>query len=179
MSAAKKITEDQAFAEEMEAVRETGLPTAAQVVDQEYDLLESLLKASEYKEDESLQRTIRIERNGNYLFSFRVRPISEEDLKIARKKSTSYMKNPAGKNLPPIEKETDYPMVRNWKIYLSTVEEDRAKIWDNKTLKDKFDLIQGAEMVDKLLTGGEKNAVSDVIDTLSGYDLDLTEYAKN
>ena len=43
----------------------------------------------------------------------------------------------------------------------------------------KFDLFEGWEAVDILLPGGWKNAVSDAIDQLSGYDVDLTDYAKN
>lgn len=157
----------------------TGLPEKEVVLETEYDLMSGLLAAASYKEDKALEKEVRIERNGTFLFAFKIRPISEEDLMMARKKATSYMKNPAGKNLPPIEKEVNYGLLRSWKIYFATVEEDRNSIWENQDLKKKYNIMLGGEMIDVLLTGGEKTAVSDLIDEISGYDIDLTEYAKN
>lgn len=159
--------------------QESGMPCQETVEATEYDLLKGLLEAANYKEDESLQKKIEIKRNGKLLFSFRVRPLSEEDVRLARKKSTVYMPNPADKKLPAIEKEVNYFTLRSWSIYLATLEEDRNKIWDNPAVKEKFDVIQGVEMIDILLTGGEKSAVTDIIDEISGYDMDLEEYAKN
>lgn len=162
-----------------EAIKETGLPDAATIQETEYDLLEGLMKAAEYREDEELREKLQIRRNGKKLFEFTIRPLSEGEIQACRKQATIYMKNPAGKHLPRIEKEVDYVALRCHKIYTATIEEDRKKIWDNPAMKEKFNIIKGAEMVDLLLTGGEKSAVNDKIDTLSGYDLDLDEYAKN
>ena len=44
---------------------------------------------------------------------------------------------------------------------------------------DQLDIMTGPEVVDKLLLAGEKDAVIETIDEISGYDADLTEYAKN
>ena len=96
-----------------------------------------------------------------------------------RKASAKYARNPAGKNLPKIETEVNWPQFKSRKIYEATIDEDREKIWDNPAIKKKFDLFEGWEAVDILLPGGWKNAVSDAIDQLSGYDVDLTDYAKN
>lgn len=160
-------------------VEETGLPGEEEVLRNEYDLMEGLLEAAEYKNDEDLQKKVEIRRKDKFLFAFTVRPLSEEDIRNARKKATKTKKNPAGRNLPDIEVDTDVSALRSWKIYLATIEPDRSEIWDNMALKKKFNAMQGYELVDVLLTGGEKSAVIELIDEISGYDLDLTDYAKN
>lgn len=162
---------------EKKTSEELGLP--ANVEEVQYDLVQALLEAGNYSNNKDEQKKIKIERNGKFLFEFTVHPLSEDDIRFARKQSTSFMKNPNGKNLPPIEKETDFSKYRSWKIYLATIEEDQKKIWGNPALKESFSIIEPWEAVDKLLKGGEKSAVDDLIDKISGYDVDLTEYAKN
>ena len=162
-------------------VEETGLPEQEVINRTEYDLMAGLLKAAGYAENEDLQKKMRIVRNGEFLFEFTIKPLGEEDIRIARKNATKMIKNPAGRNLPKIEGETDISALRSWKIYFATVQSDRDQIWDNQQLKKQFNCMQGYELVDVLLTGGEKSNVIDWIDKISGYDddLDLTEYAKN
>lgn len=158
-------------------VDEDGLPE--NVEDQQYDLVQSLLKAANYRDDKDSRQLIKIERDGEFLFQFTVRPLSEDELLSIRKLSAKYARNPAGKNLPKVETEVNWPQFKSRKIYAATIEDDQQKIWNNPVIKQKFDLIEGWEAVDILLPGGWKNAVSDAIDQLSGYDVDLTEYAKN
>lgn len=160
-----------------ELVDEDGLPE--DVEEKQYDLVQSLLKAADYKEDKQSRQTIEVTRDGEFLFKFTVRPLSEDELLSIRKLSAKYARNPAGKNLPKIETEVNWPQFKSRKIYAATIEEDQQKIWNNPAIKNKFDLIEGWEAVDILLPGGWKNAVSDAIDQLSGYDVDLTDYAKN
>ena len=162
-------------------IEETGVPSQEEVNRTEYDLLAGLLAAAGYAEDEDLQKKIRIERAGKFLFEFTVRPLSEDEIRIARKNATKMIKNPGGRHLPKIEGDTDMSALRSWKVYLATLEEDRKKIWENETIMKKFNAMQGYETVDVLLTGGEKSYVLDIIDDISGFndDLDLTEYAKN
>ena len=152
---------------------------AENVEDKQYDLVKSLLEAADYKEDESSRQKIEIKRDGKFLFEFTIRPLSEDEVLQIRKASAKYARNPAGKNLPKIETEVNWPQFKSRKIYEATIDEDREKIWDNPAIKKKFDLFEGWEAVDILLPGGWKNAVSDAIDQLSGYDVDLTDYAKN
>lgn len=156
---------------------ELGLPE--NVEDVQYDLVQALLEAGNYGNSEEEQKLVQIKRNGKFLFEFTVHPISEDDVRVARKKSTTFMKNPNGKNLPPVEKETDFAKLRSWKIYLATIPEDQKIIWGNPALKEAFGIIEPWEAVDKLLKGGEKSAVDDLINEISGYDIELTEYAKN
>ena len=74
-----------------------------------------------------------------------------------------------------VESDRDPVVYESYLIYLATVEEDKKKYWDNQKLKDKFDVMQGYELVDKVLLPGEKDAVIDQINILSGYNLDEDE----
>ena len=85
----------------------TGLDQASNRKDAEYDLVTSLLSAAEYKTDDDNITEAEIKRNGKYLFSVFVHPISDTDTRFARKKATTMMPNPENKKLPAIEKEFD------------------------------------------------------------------------
>lgn len=162
----------------------TGLP-AQEVIDRtEEDLINTLLAAADYKDDESVQKKVEIRRNGKVLFSFHVRPLGEPELQRIRKLSTPMFPNPEGKRLPKIEGDIRYGEFKSRKIYEATIEADREKMWDNPSLKrglaaKGIDIMENWEIIDAVLMAGEKNVLNDAIDDLSGYDMDLTEYAKN
>lgn len=167
-----------------EEIKSTGLPKQEVINRTEEDLITSLLSAADYKEDESIQKEINIKRAGKTIFSFRVRPLGEPELQRLRKLSTPMYPNPEGKRLPKIEGDIRYGEFKSRKIYTATVEEDRQKMWDNPALKrglvsKGFNIEEEWEIIDAVLMAGEKNQISDVIDEISGYDMDLTEYAKN
>ena len=148
----------------------TGLDNAKNRKDAEYDLTKALLEASEYKEAEDNISIVDVKRAGKLLFTVRLHPLSDSDLKLARKKATSYMPNPQGKKLPQIEKDFDNAKFKSWLIYLATIEEDQEKIWGNRAIMQKFGLMQPAESIDHLLTAGEKSKMTDEIVTISGFD---------
>ena len=166
------VTEDMdntpATAEEMQA-------DARKVED---DLLTGLLSAANYKDDDDETVEIVINRKGKDLFSFRIHPLSEDDFNRCRKRCTKYVKSKtnAGVRIP---EEVDTVKYRCMLIYEATVPEDRAKVWDNKALWKAKDLATGTEAMDILLKAGEKNAVCDKIDTISGYEMTEEEVAKN
>lgn len=140
--------------------------------EQEYDLVQSLLKAAEFKTSDDTIQEVEIKRAGQYLFSVHIHPISEKDARFARKKATSTMPNPAGKKYPPIEKETDLAAFSSWIIYIATTEEDQAKIWGNSAVMSAHGLVQAWESVDVLLTYGEKNALAEQVYKISGLNED-------
>lgn len=169
--------------EELE-VEVTGLPPQDQLLRNEAEIINGLLAAANYKEDEDNIQAIEIKRNGKKFFEFRVRPLGEDELMAIRKLCVKKYNNPAGKGLPKIEGDVDLPVFRSRKIYAATVEEDKKLLWNNPQIKQSFkakgiDILEGHEMVDKVLMAGEKDKISDIIDELSGYSADLTEYAKN
>jgi hypothetical protein len=144
----------------------------------EDNLLDGLLAAANYKDDDDETVEIVINRKGKDLFSFRIHPLSEEDFNRCRKKCTKYAKNRAqgGVRIP---EEVDTVRYRCMLIYEATVPADRAKIWDNKQLWRAKDLATGLEAVDSLLKAGEKNAVCERLDSISGYEMTEEEVSKN
>ena len=109
-------------------------------------------------------------------------PVSEEDVRVARKKATTHMRDPRGAKYPQIEKDFNPCLFNSWLIYLATIPEDQQKIWGNKSVKDKFGLMENVESIDVLLLLGEKTALSDKIIEISGLDdeeqFDAEDYAK-
>ena len=146
--------------------------------ERETSLLDGLLAAANYKDDEDESVNIVINRQGKDLFSFRIHPLSEEDFAKCRKRCTKYVKSrtQAGMRIP---EEVDTVKYRCMLIYEATVEEDRAKVWDNKALWKAKDLATGIEAVDLLLKAGEKNAICEKLDNISGYEMTEEEVAKN
>ena len=162
----------------------TGLEEATNRTEAEYDLVKALLESAEYKNSEENITEVEIKRGGKFLFTVHIHPISEPDARTARKKATSYMPNPNGKKLPPIEKDLDTAKFNAWLIYLATTEEDQKKIWGNSTIMEKFGLAQPVEAIDVLLTLGEKRKLADLVTDISGMNEDednitQEEYAKN
>lgn len=145
---------------------------------EELRLLQQLFAAANFKDDPENYREVKIERNKKLLFSFRVRPLEEEELQECRKKATQYAPNPQNRALS-MEIGVDLVKLRSYKIYTATIEEDRKKIWDNKVFQDRSGLLQGVDAIDKLLLAGEKDRVCQTIDEISGFQVSLEEYAKN
>ena len=165
----------------------TGLDTVANRKEAEYDLVTALLEAAEFKNAEDQITEAEIKRAGKYLFTVHIHPISETDVRFARKKATIYMPNPNNKKLPPIEKDFNTSVFNSWLIYLATTEEDQQNIWGNAAVLQKKNLQQAVESIDVLLTVGEKRKLSDMVMEISGMEDDETdeeivdeeEYAKN
>lgn len=162
----------------------TGLDSASDRKEAEYDLVQALLESAEYKTSEDEITEVDIKRKGRFLFTVHIHPISEPDARMARKKSTTYIPNPNGKKLPPIEKELDTAKFNAWLIYLATTEEDQQKVWGNPAIMQKYGLTLPVDSIDVLLTLGEKRKLADLVTDISGLDddednVDEEEYAKN
>lgn len=150
----------------------TGLETATNRKEAEYDLLTSLLEAADFKTDENSITEVEIKRAGKLLFTVHIHPIGDPDARVARKKATTYMPNPNNKKLPPVEKEFNNAKFGSWLIYLATTEEDQQKIWGNNALMQKKGLMEPWESIDVLLTLGEKRKLLDLVTEISGMDDD-------
>ena len=163
---------------DMETTTATEEELQAEARANEDDLLAGLLAAANYKADEDETVEIVINRNKKDLFSFRIHPLSEDDFNRCRKRCTKYVKSKTQGGIR-VPEEVDTVKYRCMLIYEATVPEDRAKIWDNKKLWKAKDLATGTEAVDLLLKAGEKNAICEKLDTISGYELTEEEVAKN
>lgn len=148
----------------------------------EGDILKGMLEAAKFQTDEV--RNIEVARGGKVFFTFRIRPLSEGEYEKCRKKHTKYVRNKQlGIKMP---EDTNSVKYRSELIYTATVEEDRKKTWDNKQLWEalekmgKGDVLTGTDVIDLVLMPGEKAAIVDQIDDLSGFDNDnLEEVTKN
>ena len=153
-------------------------PTREELLAHEDDILRGLLAAARYKEDQ--QVTITISRKGARLFSFRIRPLSEDEYNECRERASSYEANPrlGGIRMPVAVDTAKY---RSLLIYTATVSEDRAALWDNKAIWEELNVVSGWQVIDKVLLAGEKDAILAKLDEISGYgtSLSLEEVAKN
>lgn len=161
----------------------TGLEHATNRREAEYDLVSALLTAAEFRTDEEEITEVEIRRKEVFLFKVHLHPISDSDVRLARKKATTYMPNPTNKKLPKIEKEYNSTLFNSWLIYLATTPEDQQKIWGQKAVMEKFNLSLPVESIDILLRVGEKTKMLDTIGDISGMDdedmeaPDLEDYA--
>ena len=108
----------------------------------------------------------------NTQFSFRIRALSEREYDEGREKATKYQKNRrlGGMRLP---EKTDTVKYHTELIYKATVDEDREKIWNNKTLWAATNSVTGTDLVDKLIPyAGKKQQIVEQIELLSGFDDD-------
>lgn len=143
----------------------------------ENDILGGLLAAAAFTTDEDEIVPIEIARNGKVLIKFRIRPLAESEYVKCKNRYTKYIRNKQiGIKIP---EDTDTTMYRNALIYEATIEEDREKIWDNKQAWKQLDVMSGAELIGRVLKAGEKDAVCDKIDEISGYSAMAEEVAKN
>ncbi|MEA4922151.1 MAG: hypothetical protein VB031_02150 [Eubacteriaceae bacterium] len=173
------IYEDDDDEEEMEQERiEAKLPSHEEVRMNEDSILDGMMEAARYKQDEALYKDISIQRHGKELFKFTIRPLSEEEVFQCVKAATEYLPNPAGRHLPKIEGDTDAALMRAQKIVMATVDSD--KIWNDPKIKRQIGCLRATDVVDEVLMSGEKDWVCDIIDEISGYGgITRQEYAKN
>lgn len=149
------------------------------------DLVKGLLAAADFKNDESLQKKIQIQRKGKTYFSFRIRPLGEEEYLSARQHAVVKMANPNNPQLPPVEKEIKIEELSAWKIYYATVHAD--EVWKNSEViqnleKKGYPVVTPVDVINAVLMAGEKDAIDTQIDIISGYygDRDsIEDYAKN
>lgn len=95
---------------------------------------------------------------------------------------TKYVRNKQlGIKMP---EDTDRIKYQSAIIHKATIAEDREKLWDNKkvwqALESKgFQIMSGLDVIEYTLKAGEKDRIIDAIDTLSGYESNIEEVAKN
>ena len=150
----------------------TGLDTALDRKEAEYDLVTALLEAADYKNSEDEITEVTISRNGKFLFKVRIHPISDSDVKHAQKMAGVYKPNPTNKKLGRVKVDQDNAKLASWLIYLATTDEDQEKIWGNKQLMTKKGLVENWESIDTLLKKGEKDDLLNQVFEISGMNDD-------
>ncbi len=146
----------------------------------EEDFIQGLLKAAEYATEET--QRIEISRGGELYFAFNIHPLSAEEYDRCRQKNTKYVRSKQfGVRVPENTNRVKY---QSQVIYTATVDEDRAKLWDNRKVWDALNaktdrIMNGLDVIEIVLKAGEKDKIMEAIDALSGYDDELEETAKN
>ena len=156
-----KIRDDEELTEEEEK---------AELLTYEGNILDGLLKAAEYTQETYNIEVVR-KNNGNRvkLFSFRIHPLSEDVYMDCQKKATRYKRN---KRLgTQVAEEMDRDQFRSTLIYAATVPEDQEKVWNRADVKRALDCIRPDEVISRVLMAGEKSAICEKIDEISGYNL--------
>lgn len=156
---------------------ETGEASKEDVLMNENELLRGLIEAGNEKDGAGAYEKIQIRRAGKLKFEFRIRPISEEESIACHDHATKFA--PRKRGQPKREIETNTAKFRSWLIYTATVDEDRARTWDNKQAQEALDILCGVDMIDAVLLSGEKDRIIDRINEISGYGDDMEETAKN
>ena len=167
------------MATEKEKQNVTGLDLAPDYKEAEYDLVTSLLAAAGYKNDEDEMVDVRIARRGKHLFTVRIHPLSDADVRDAQKRAGIYKANPTNKKLGQVKVDTDNAKLSSWLIYLATVEKDQQQIWANPEIMKRFNLMQPWESIDVLLKTGEKADLLEQVLKISGMDDDEDEEKKD
>lgn len=151
--------------------------TQEDILMDEAALLRGLIEAGTEKDSESAYKRVQVRRNGVLKFEFRIRPVSEEESLACHDNATKFA--PRKRGQPKREIETNAAQFRSWLIYTATVNEDRAKTWDNNQAQQAFNVLRGVDMIDAVLLSGEKDRIIDLINEISGYSEDTEETAKN
>jgi hypothetical protein len=132
----------------------------------EHDYLSGMLERLNSFTDERNYRTVDIwldKKNKKLAFQFRVRPLTEDEVITLRKRASPYNKKTR-------EREYDSNAFRPLYIYAATIEEDRAKLWDNLSFQKSHNLFEGIDVIKALLKPGEIVRVANIISELSGFD---------
>ena len=158
------------MANEIKNENVTGLNNAPDRKVAELDLVERLLMAANYKEDVDNIVPIEITRKGQVLFTVHIHPIGDDDVAKANKEAAIMVRNPNGKHLPKIQADSDKSKYKSWLIYLATTPEDQKQIWGNPVLMSKLNAYQPWEVIDKMLTLGDKGKFLEKITEISGLD---------
>jgi hypothetical protein len=160
-----------------DGVTESAPMTQEEILMTEGDILAGLLELGKTKDETENYRKIQIKRNGVLKIEFRIRPITEDEVQACSRRATKYAPTKPGQPKKPIE--TNNALFRSYVIYTATINEDRAKVWENKRAQDALGILQGVDMIDAVLLAGEKSRILDQIDEISGFDDDMDELVKN
>lgn len=152
-----------------------------ELLEAENTILQDISGVLEAMETITKYETFEVIRDGKKLFSFRVRGLDDEELEKCRDQATKIVKDRRLGNLA-VPRDFNAAKFNSLMIYTATHPKDKKALWDNKTLWDKAGVLAGWQLVDKVLKRGEKDAVIELIEKLSGYGEDnenLEETLKN
>ncbi|EMT38125.1 Phage XkdN-like protein [Thermoanaerobacter thermohydrosulfuricus WC1] len=152
-----------------------------ELLEAENTILQDISGVLEAMETVTRYEVFEVVREGKKLFSFRVRGLDDEEIEKCRDQATKVVKDRRFGSLA-VPRDFNAAKFNSLMIYTATHPEDRKALWDNKTFWEKTGVVTGWQLVDKVLKRGEKDAVIELIEKLSGYGEDnenLEETLKN
>lgn len=132
----------------------------------ESDITTALLEAASYRMNDETA-TVRIKRNEKLLFTFQVRGLDEDEWAKCRRQNLS--------NRGLRTEELNNSRFLSQLIYEATTDEDKERVWKNKAVWQKLNVVSGVDLINKLLLPGEKSPIVEAIAKLSGYDEDTED----
>lgn len=121
------------------------------------DIYSALIDAKKEIEENTTQTITVCKANGDPLFAFDIRPLTETEYDECRVKATN-------------KGELDQTRQRSELIYMATVDEDK-KIWKNPEFMAEINTAYYSDVINEVLRSGDKVRIVNEIDRLSGFDL--------
>lgn len=135
------------------------------------NIVDALMEAAAFRTSEDKRRKISIKRNGKILFEFTIEPINEDDWSKCRRQN---LKNKGKSN-----EELDNARYLSQAIYMATVEEDKNRLWKNSEVWRKLNVASGVDVVNLVLTPGEKARIGEILLDIGGFNDELDDLIKN
>lgn len=133
----------------------------------EGNIVDALLQAAAYRNVENHCQPVKIVRNKKVLFRFTIEALDEDTWRRCRAQNT---RNKGKRN-----EDTDEARFISQLIYEATIDEDKQRIWNNKTVWRQLNVLSGVDVIHKILLPAEKIKLAEEIEKISGYNEDLDE----
>lgn len=133
----------------------------------EGNIVDALLEAAAFRTGNNARRLISIKRDGRILFKFTIEAIDEDTWRKCRRQNLI--------NKGKRSEELNSARFLAQAIYEATIEEDKKRLWQNQAVWNKLDVASGIDVVNIILTPGEKTKIAEVLEELGGYDDDLDD----
>ena len=137
----------------------------------EGNIIDALMEAAAFRTGEDKRRKVSIKRDEKILFTFTIEPINEDDWSRCRRENL--------KNKGKRTEELDNARYLAQAIYTATIEEDKKRLWNNREVWRKMNVATGVDVVNQVLTPGEKAKLGEVLLDIGGYDDELDDLIKN
>ena len=145
--------------------------TDAELDKVEGNIVDALMEAASFRTSEDNRRKISIKRDGKILFEFTIEPLNEDDWSKCRRQNL--------RNKGKRSEELDNARYLAQAIYEATIDEDKTRLWKNPEVWRKLNVASGVDVVNLVLTPGEKAAIGDILLDIGGFNDELDGIIKN
>lgn len=132
----------------------------------ETDIATALFEAAAYRKN-SETATATIKRDGKPAFKFKVHGLNEDEWAKCRRQNLL--------NRGKLTEELNLARFMSQVIFEATVDEDKERLWKNKSAWAKFGVASGVDMINEIFWPGEKQKLVEGITDLSGYNDDFED----